>query len=184
MIIGAILVCEVAFWVFLVAGLATRYLAGRARLGAALLLGSPLADLGLLALTAVDLHRGAPATQAHALAAIYVACTVAFGRSLVDWADRRFAHRFAGGPRPARRPRSGAARVAHEWREFGRAALAWGVSGVLLGGLSLLAGDPGRARVLLSYVVVLSLVLVVWFATGPVPAVASARRRHHGGPLG
>ncbi|MDT7650336.1 MAG: hypothetical protein QOI36_1742, partial [Pseudonocardiales bacterium] len=49
--------------------------------------------------------------------------TVAFGHSMIRWADARFAHRFAGGPPPPRPPRYGAAKVAYEWREWGKIPL-------------------------------------------------------------
>lgn len=177
MLIGAIVVCEVAFWVLLVGGLFARYLLRRPRLGLALVLASPAVDLGLLALTAVDLHRGAVATQVHALAAVYLGFSVAFGPNIVEWADRRFAYHFSGGPPPVKQARRGPARVAHEWREFRKAALAWVVSGALLAVLAVLTGDVQRATALLGYIAVMSLVLIIWFFTGPVPATAQARRR-------
>lgn len=183
-LVSAILICEVAFWGFLVAGLIARYPLRRPRLGLALLLGSPAADLALLALTAVDLHRGAVATQVHALATLYLGFTVAFGRSIGDRADRGFAHRFAGDPPPAKPPRAGPLRVDHEWRQFRRAVLAWIISRALLVLLAVLIGDVQRAGVLLGYVAIVSVVLVIWFLTGPVPAIVSARRTSRAADLG
>ncbi|MCF6506523.1 hypothetical protein E9549_03735, partial [Blastococcus sp. MG754426] len=55
----AIIACEIGFWVVLAAGLLTRYVLRRPRLGGALLLGVPLVDAVLLVLTAVDLGSGA-----------------------------------------------------------------------------------------------------------------------------
>jgi hypothetical protein len=95
MIVAALVACEIAFWVFLVAGLTARYVSGRPRLGAWLLLGSPLADAALLTLTGADLARGATATQPHALAALYLAVTLVFGKRIVSAVDRRFARRYA-----------------------------------------------------------------------------------------
>ena len=177
MLVGAILACEVAFWVLLGAGLTARYVWRRPRLGWTLLLGSPAADVALLALTAVDLHRGSAATQAHALAAVYIGFTIAFGHSLVAWADRRFAHHFAGGPPPAARTAGGQLRVRHEWREFGKATLAWAISVAILLGLAAMVDDVQRAQALLTYVGVLSVVLVIWFLTGPAAAVVGASRQ-------
>lgn len=176
MVLGAIVVCEVAFWVFLAAGLTARYVLRRPALGLALLLGSPLADLALLALTAVDLRQGAIATQAHALAALYLGFTVAFGHATVAWADRWFSYRFAGGPRPAKPRRTGRERVAYEWQLFRRAALAWAVTAAFLLGLTAVTADIERAQALLSYLGVVTTVLVIWFLTGPVPAIAAGRR--------
>jgi hypothetical protein len=176
MVLGAIVVCEVAFWLFLIGGLTARYVARRPALGMALLLGSPLADLALLALTAVDLRQGEVATQAHALAALYLGFTVAFGHRTIAWADRWFAYRFAGGPRPAKAPRTGRERVEYEWRLFGQAALGWAVTAALLVGLTAVTGDVQRAQALLTYLVTVTLILAIWFLTGPVPAMAAARR--------
>jgi len=178
MLIAAIVVCEVAFWVFLVAGLIGRYLLHRPRLGLVLLAASPVADVILLGLTAFDLQRGAVATQVHAIAALYLGFAVAFGHRLVEAADRRFAHRFAGGPPPVRVPRTGPERVAYEWREFRRAVLAWAVSCAVLGALILLIGDLQRAQALLAYLGVVSVVLIIWLVTGPLPAVLPAARHN------
>jgi hypothetical protein len=148
-------------------------------LGLALLVGSPAADLVLLALTAIDLSRGAAPTQAHALAAVYLGFSVAFGHSVVRWADGQFAYRFAGGSPRTKPRRNGRQRAEHEWREFRKAALAWAVSVALLLAMSALVGDVDRAAPLLSYPVILTLVLAGWFVTGPLPASVSAARVPH-----
>jgi hypothetical protein len=53
-----IVAAEIAFWLALLAGLVTRYLLRRPRLGMALLVATPLIDLALLAATTIDLRRG------------------------------------------------------------------------------------------------------------------------------
>jgi hypothetical protein len=162
MLIAVIVACEIAFWVVLAAGLVARYLLRRRRLGAALLAGVPLVDLVLLVATTIDLARGAHAEFAHGLAAAYLGFSVAFGPSMIRWADQRFAHRFAGGPPPVRPPRHGRARAAYEWREFGKAALAWAISCGLLGIMILAVGDPDRTEELTAWVGRLTMVLVIW----------------------
>ena len=102
------------------------------RVSTVLLICVPLVDLVLLVVSAIDLRRGAPANFTHGLAAAYLGFSVAFGHSMVRWADQRFAHRFAGGPPPWRPPKQGAARVRYEWREWARMLLAWAVASVLL----------------------------------------------------
>jgi hypothetical protein len=62
-IIAGIVACEIAFWAFLLAGLAIRYLLRRPRLSRYVLLGSPLADVGLLVLSAFDLAGTGEAAQ-------------------------------------------------------------------------------------------------------------------------
>ncbi|MFE8702934.1 hypothetical protein ACFYKX_20205 [Cytobacillus sp. FJAT-54145] len=85
-----IVTCEILFWVFIVLGLVTRYILKKNTLSLILLSLSPLVDLLLLILTSVDLYQGAVATYAHALAAVYIGVSVAFGKSMVKWADERF----------------------------------------------------------------------------------------------
>ena len=170
MLVMLIVACEVAFWALLAAGLGARYLLRWPRISAALLVAVPLVDLVLLAATIVDLRRGATATAAHGLAAAYIGCSVAFGHGIIRWADERFAHRFAGGPPPRRPPRYGRERARHEWREWGKALLAWAIACGLLLLAILLVGDPARTEQLRGWIVRLSLVVGVWLLGWPVAA--------------
>lgn len=93
---------EIGFWLFVVAGLAARYLLNRPRLGLALLAMTPVLDLVLLVVTTRDvLVSGATATLAHGVAAVYLAVSVTFGKRLIRWADERFRYYvLKRGPRP------------------------------------------------------------------------------------
>ena len=162
MLLAIILAAEIAFWVFLGAGLVARYLLGRRRAGAVLLVMAPLVDLVLLAATTIDLARGATAEFAHGLAAAYIGFSVAFGHSVIRWADERFAHRFAGGPEPRRPPRYGRARARYEWREFGKALLAWAIAAGLLATAIAIVGDADRTQELQGWIARLTLVLAIW----------------------
>ncbi|MEU6752248.1 hypothetical protein ABZ914_39035 [Spirillospora sp. NPDC046719] len=162
MLVGIIAACEIGFWVVLAAGLVARYPLRMRRTGAALLLGVPLVDLVLLAATVADLRGGATAGFAHGLAAAYLGYSVAFGHGMVRWADERFAHRFAGGPPPRRKPRYGRARARYEWVEFGKAAVATGIGCALLLAMIALVGDPGRTAALTGWTARLGLVLAIW----------------------
>jgi hypothetical protein len=162
MVLEIIIACEIAFWVVLGAGLVARYLLGRRRLGAALLILVPLVDLVLLVATVIDLSNGATAGFEHGLAAAYLGFSVAFGHSLVRWADERFAHRFAGGPPPWRPPRGGRERARYEWREFGKAVVAWAIScGLLLAAIAIV-DDADRTEALLGWIARLSMILAIW----------------------
>ncbi|MEE1757166.1 hypothetical protein [Streptomyces sp. SP18CS02] len=116
MIVALIVICEVGFWVLLAAGLATRYLWGRPRAGAALLLCEPLLELVLLVATVLDLKNGAAPSWTHGLAALYIGYTAGHGHRTVTWLDGHAAHRFGGAPPPAKPPRYGMARARHEGR--------------------------------------------------------------------
>jgi hypothetical protein len=153
---------EIAFWIVLASGLAARYLLQRRQLSTVLLASVPLVDLVLLIATVAHLAGGATAEAAHGLAAAYLGVSVAFGPSLVRWADQRVAHRFAGGPSPTKPPRRGAARARHEWREFGKAAVAWTVSVGLLALAIAVIGDADRTEALVGWIVRLTGVLAIW----------------------
>ncbi|WUI03076.1 hypothetical protein OHR68_15110 [Spirillospora sp. NBC_00431] len=162
MLIAIIAACEIGFWVVLGAGLITRYLLRRRRASVVLLVCVPLVDVVLLTATALDLRGGGTAGFAHGLAAAYIGYSVAFGHSMVRWADERFAHRFAGGPPPAAKPKYGWARVRYEWREFGKAAVATAIGcGILLAMIAWI-GDDGRTEALQGWLARLGIVLAVW----------------------
>jgi hypothetical protein len=163
-LIAVIFAAEIAFWALLVSGLATRYLLRRPRLGLALLAATPVIDLALLVATTIDLRRGGAPTLAHALAAVYIGVSVAWGQRIVAWADARVAHRFAGGPRPVRPPRTGAAHAAHQRREWLRHLTAWATGTALLGIGVLVAGDLDRSLALLNVAALWTLILAVDFA--------------------
>ena len=164
MIYGVIVACEVGFWVVLLAGLVARYVLRRPRLGGALLVCVPLVDLALLVASMVDLRGGGEAGVGHGLAAVYLGVSVAWGHSMVRWADARFAHRFAGGPPSERPPGTGMEHARHERRQWARHLLAWAVGcALLLGGVALV-GDAGRTEALWGIAQGWTLVLAVDFA--------------------
>ena len=161
--LALIVACEVAFWVLLALGLAARYLLRARRLSTALLVSVPLVDVVLLIASVVDLRRGGVAHLTHGLAAIYIGVSVAFGPQMIDWADQRFAHRFAGGPPPVRPPKTGRAHAAHARRQWLRHLLAYAVAAATLGLFTLLVGDVSRTGPLWQPMGTWAVVLVVDF---------------------
>lgn len=163
MIVSLIIGCEIAFWVFVLAGLACRYLLRRKNLGGVLLALTPVIDLVLLAATAYDLHQGGEAGFVHGLAAIYIAVSVVFGSRMIRWADVRFAHRFAGGPPPAPKVKHGAEHARNERNGWLLHLLAWLIGCALLYGIILWIGDETRTASLLSVIRTWSVVLAIDF---------------------
>jgi len=162
-ILIAIIACEIAFWVAILAGLTTRYLLRRPRVGAGLLIAAPLIDVVLLILVAADLVGGGVASWHHGLAAIYIGVSIAYGKSMVAWADVRFTHRFAGGPAPVRL--DGRKYTAKCWVDVVRTAIAAGIAAAILGGLILLVDDPHRSEALQAFIPILGFVLgidILW----------------------
>jgi hypothetical protein len=184
MVLTAIVACEVAFWVVILAGLAARYLLRRPRLGAALLILAPVIDVVLLVLVAVDLLGGSTASWQHGVAAIYIGISVAYGRRMVVWADVRFTHRFAGGPAPVRL--TGARYTSACWRDVLLTGVAVVVAGAILGSMILVVDDAQRTAALSGCFGILGIIFavdVVWalsytiWPRKPAPASPSTSLR-------
>lgn len=161
MIAAFIVGCEIGFWVFVLAGLLCRYVWNRKRLGGLLLLCTPLVDVALLVATVIDLRSGATAGMAHGIAAIYIGVSIVFGHQMVKWADVRFAHRFAGGPEPAKAPKHGSAHARHQIGQALRHAVAWIIGVVLLFAIILITGDESRTAALSGTIRIWSIALVI-----------------------
>ncbi|SDR85473.1 2TM domain-containing protein [Actinopolymorpha singaporensis] len=169
--------CEIAFWVLLVTGLATRYLLRARWLSNVLLVSVPMVDVVLLAASVVDLRGGAPATTAHGLAAIYLGVSIAFGNQMIQWADQRFAHRFAGGPVPVKPPKIGRAHAAHERGQWLRHLLAYVLAVAVLVIFTLLVGDLHRTLKLWSVMAPWGIVLAIDFVISFSYTIAPRKRR-------
>lgn len=162
MIVGLIIACEVAFWIVIIMGLTARYLFKRKKLGLLLLALTPLIDLILVVATGVDLMRGATATQAHALAAVYIGVSIGFGKSMIQWADERFLYYVVKqGSKPAKR--YGMEYAKHYFSGWLRHVAAYLIGAALLVGLVFLVGDPSRTEALSGILQIWSLVLGIDF---------------------
>lgn len=165
---------EIAFWVFLAAGLAARYVLRLRRASTVLLLCVPLVDVVLVVACLADVATGAPPGPVHGMAALYLGVTVAFGHSLVRWADVRFAHRVAGGPPPEPKPRGGPARTRREWREWTKMLITAAITAAVTASIALVAGAgvpppvEWPADPLWSWPARAAIVALIWFAVGPL----------------
>ncbi|MFT4126867.1 MAG: hypothetical protein QM662_11630 [Gordonia sp. (in: high G+C Gram-positive bacteria)] len=175
-VLAVIVACEIGFWALLLVGLGVRYLVHRPRASVGILALIPLLDLILLGAVAVDLHGGAPVTTVHRLAGIYLGVTVAFGHSLVGWADRRFAYWFADGERPPKPPTAGPAALRHELIGFGHWLLAAAVGAGAVGLLSITVADDQQRHDLVGIFPMLGVVTVIWLLTGPVWVLLTPRK--------
>lgn len=155
--------CEVAFWVFVLAGLVCRYLLGWKRAGAMLLVCTPIVDLALLVATALDLRSGAEAGFFHGLAAVYIGVSIAFGHGMIRWADERFAYRFAGGPPPRKKAKHGAEHARQERRGWLLHLLAWAIGCALLLGMIAWVGAADRTTALTNLIRLWSVILGIDF---------------------
>lgn len=172
--IAAIITAEVAFWVLLLGGLTLRYLVRSRRASSIALAAVPLVDLALIVFVSIDIARGAAPTQAHALAALYLGFTVAFGHSVIARTDAWFRHRFANGPKPTKPQKGSRAEVRAVWVEWGRVVLAAAIAAVGLGIMILVEGDPIPTSVeeaaqhpYWATLLLTGLITVIWFLAGP-----------------
>ncbi|MDN4606580.1 hypothetical protein [Sporosarcina highlanderae] len=140
-----IIACEIGFWVVIAAGLITRYIFNQKRLGLFFLALTPVLDLFLLIVTANDLHNGATATQIHALAAVYLGVSIAFGKSMIRWADEKFVYYFKKqGPKPVRR--SGMDYAKHSLKGSLQHVLAFIIGGAFLYLMIYWIDEPDRTQ--------------------------------------
>lgn len=162
----AIIAGELGFWVFLLVGLVTRYPLRMRRVSTVVLVALPVIDLGVLVVTVLNLAGGATANVSHGLAAVYLGFSVVFGRSMVRWADTRFAHRFTGGPKPVKI--TGRATLNREWREWAKCLLACVLSAALLLVAILVIHRPEQTGALWGWLPRLGGLTGAWLIFGPV----------------
>lgn len=168
--------CEAGFWLVLLAALAARYLLKREHLSRMLLLTLPLLDLLLLVFAVLDLRGGTAATFAHGLAAAYVGFTIAFGPVAVAWADQRFAHRFAGGPKPKGPPNQRWPAVRHELGLWVRCIVAATITMALLAAMIAFVDNDLQTEALREWFRVAVGMVIFWFVFGPVWTMLFFRR--------
>lgn len=171
---------EVGFWVFIAAGLLARYLLKLRRTSLVLLAMTPVIDVVVLVATMLDLSHGGKGGMLHGLAAVYLGFSVAFGPAMIRWADVRFAHRFAGGPPPAKPYRTHAEKERHEWREWGKCVLACGIAASVLLVLIFVVGAPEQTKALQGWLPRLGVVTAIWFVTGPLWQMLSPNKEKVG----
>jgi hypothetical protein len=166
-IVGWMIVfCEVAFWVVIILGLVARYIFKREKLGLVLLALTPLIDLLLLITAGIDLYRGAVATQVHAIAAVYIGVSIAFGKSMIEWADQRFQYYVT---KQGEKPKKlyGIEYSKQYFKSWVRHLIAYAIGATLLAGLIFWIGDATRTEALSgmlrfwSFVLVIDLVIAI-----------------------
>lgn len=146
-IVALIIGCEIMFWVVIAAGLVFRYMFNRPKLGLFFLALTPVVDLILLIATGFDLYRGATATFAHGLAAVYIGISIAFGKSMINWADERFRYYVVKqGLQPVKR--YGMEHAMHYLKSFIRHIVAFIIGAGILVAIIYFIQDPDRTQAL------------------------------------
>ncbi|AXI07951.1 2TM domain-containing protein [Oceanobacillus sp. 143] len=158
-----IIACEILFWVLVIAGLVARYIFKMKKLGALLLICTPLVDLLLLIVTVIDLKNGAIATTVHGIAAIYIGVSIAFGHQMIKWADEHFAARFANGEKPVKRKKYGKEYAKSERSGWYRHLLAWCIGSAFLAGIIFFINNREQTEALYGTLRLWSIVLAADF---------------------
>lgn len=153
-----IVACEIGFWIVIILGLFTRYVLNKKKLGLFFLALTPVVDLILLIVTAVDLYRGTTATNAHAIAAIYIGVSIGFGKSMIKWADDRFRYYVTKeGSKPLKL--YGIEFAKHYLKGWGKHVLSYLIGAGILVGVIILIDNPYRTEALFGVLKIWTLVL-------------------------
>ncbi|MDW4508635.1 hypothetical protein R7236_09490 [Priestia megaterium] len=141
-----IIACEIAFWIVILLGLAARYMFKKQKLSFFILALTPVVDFFLLIVTSVDLYGGATATYAHAIAAVYIGISIAFGKSMIQWADERFQYYvMKSGEKPRRR--YGKEYAKHYFKSWLQHLVAYAIGAALLAAMMYIVPN-GKTNVL------------------------------------
>ncbi|MDQ0416069.1 hypothetical protein J2Z48_000227 [Croceifilum oryzae] len=159
-----IVTCEIMFWVVIGLGLVTRYVWKMKRLGLFFLSLTIIIDLALLIMTGIDLYKGATATVAHGIAAVYIGISIAFGERLIQWTDERFRYYvLKQGEKPVKR--FGTEYAKHYLKGWIRHVLAYLIGAGLLAGMIYVIDDPSQTEafsgILRGWAVVLGIDLII-----------------------
>ena len=144
--IGWIILAEIAFWIVISAGLVSRYIWKRQRLSIVLFALTPVIDLALLILTAIDLQNGQAASVVHGIAAIYIGVSVAYGKTMIEWADEKF-HQWILKQPKEKELLFGKAKGIHELKLWIRHIIAYVIGSALLYGMIQYIGESGDTGV-------------------------------------
>lgn len=125
-----IIAAEILFWIAILAGLFSRYVFNQKQLSYFFFLLTPLIDLALIVLTVVDLQSGAEATIAHGISVIYIGVSIAYGKTMIAWADDRF-QTYILKKETMKKPRYGIEKGVHELKMWGRHVIAFAIGSAI-----------------------------------------------------
>lgn len=160
LIAWTIIACEIGFWVVIIAGLTTRYVLHKQRLGLFFLALTPVIDLVLLTVTAIDLYHGATATFAHSLAAVYLGVSIVFGKSMIRWADDKFKYYIKKeGKKPVRK--TGYAYARHSMKGSLQHVVAYAIGTALLAAMIYIVNDTSKTEELMAMLKVWTIAVAI-----------------------
>ncbi|QDP99141.1 hypothetical protein FOH38_00470 [Lysinibacillus fusiformis] len=158
--IAWIISAEIAFWIVIIVGLICRYVFKKPKLSIFFFALTPVIDLLLVLLTAMDLKAGTPASTAHGIAAIYIGVSIAYGKTMISWADVKF-QQWILKASIQKETLTGLAKGKHEMKLLGRHIVAYIIGAGLLYAMTLFIGSNTDTSPLLQVMKVWGIVLTV-----------------------
>ncbi|OXS73479.1 hypothetical protein B1B04_12195 [Lysinibacillus sp. KCTC 33748] len=138
--IAWIITAEISFWIVIIIGLICRYVFNMPKLSIFFFALTPVIDLFLVILTAMDLKAGTPASTSHGIAAIYIGVSIAFSKTMITWADEKFQKWFLKSNQK-NEPLTGVKKGKHEIKMLSQHIGAFIIGAGLLYAMSLFVGS-------------------------------------------
>lgn len=158
--IAWIIAAEIAFWIVILIALVFRYRFNKPKLSIFFFALTPVIDLLLILLTAMDLKAGTPASASHGIAAIYIGVSIAYGKTMITWADEKFQQWFLKIQIEKQRL-TGLAKGIHEVKMLGLHVLAYIISTSLLYAMIVFIGQHTDTSSLLQVMKIWGIVLII-----------------------
>lgn len=158
--IAWIITAEIAFWIVIIVGLICRYVFKMPKLSIFFFALTPVIDLLLVLLTAMDLKAGTPASTAHGIAAIYIGVSIAYGKTMIAWADVKF-QQWILKASIEKETLTGMAKGKHEMNMLGRHIVAYIIGTGLLYAMTLFIGSNTDTSPLFQVMKVWGIVLTI-----------------------
>ncbi|MGE7692681.1 hypothetical protein ACQKNC_00995 [Lysinibacillus sp. NPDC094177] len=158
--IAWIITAEIAFWIVIIVGLICRYVLKRPKLSIFFFALTPVIDLLLVILTTMDLKSGTPASTFHGIAAIYIGVSIAFGKTMITWADQKFQQWFLKSGYK-NEPLTGMKKGMHEMKLLSQHIVAFLIGAGLLYAMSLFVGSNSDTTSIFQVMKVWGIVLAI-----------------------
>lgn len=158
--IAWIITAEIAFWIVIFIGLVCRYRFKKPKLSIIFFALTPVIDLLLVLLTAMDLRAGTPASISHGIAAVYIGVSIAYGKTMITWADEKFQQWFLKLPIEKKRL-TGLAKGIHEIKMLGLHVIAYVISASLLYAMIVFIGELTDTSSLLQVMKVWGIIIII-----------------------
>lgn len=167
----AIIIGEVAFWIFLLLGLLLRYKWGSQKLSILLLASTPIIDVFLLVFTYLDLSNGTKPHFFHGLSAAYIGFSIMYGHRTIRWADKWAAYKWSSGIRPVKKKLSGQENIRYQWKEFFRFTTCMAMVSALIA-IAILIVPFGESFWFIYWIVNNIGLVILWLFFGPIRSIA------------